>query len=322
MIKDIASKYAVYLYIFAWIYFLHELEPKMNWNSVSFDWNQARAFLATAEEGSLSAAARALGQTQPTLGRQVTALEEELGVVLFERIGRSLALTPSGLELLDHVRAMGEAAGRISMTASGQSQSIEGQVCISASDAMAAYFLPGVLKRLRRMAPKIEIEVVASNALSDLRRREADIAIRHVRPEQPDLIAKLVRESKAYLYASKEFLEERGRPSMPEDLTDSDFIGFGQTDRLITAFNGAGLNLSRRNFRIGSESGVVGWELVKQGLGIGIMSEEIAALSPDIERILPDLPPFTFPIWLTTHRELHSSARIRLVFDLLDEVLG
>lgn len=294
----------------------------MNWNSVSFDWNQARAFLATAEEGSLSAAARALGQTQPTLGRQVTALEEELGVVLFERIGRSLALTPSGLELLDHVRAMGEAAGRISMAASGRSQSIEGQVCISASDAMAAYFLPGVLKRLREMAPKIEIEVVASNALSDLRRREADIAIRHVRPEQPDLIAKLVRESKAHLYASSEFIARQGRPATPEDLSNSDFIGFGQTDRLLTALNGAGLSLTRNNFRIGSESGVVAWELMKQGLGIGIMSEEIAALTPGIERILPDLPPFTFPVWLTTHRELRSSARIRLVFDLLDEVLS
>ncbi len=294
----------------------------MNWNSISFDWNQARAFLATAEEGSLSAAARALGQTQPTLGRQVAALEAELGVILFERIGRNLSLTPSGLELLDHVRAMGEAAGRISMTASGQSQSIEGQVCISASDAMAAYLLPAVLKRLRDRAPKIEIEVVSSNALSDLRRREADIAIRHVRPEQPDLIAKLIRETNAYLYASSEFLEAHGRPTRPEALTDLDFIGFGQADRLIAALNGAGLTLTRRNFRVGSESGVVGWELVKHGLGIGIMAEEIAALTPGIERVLPDLPPFTFPIWLTTHRELRSSRRIRVVFDLLEEVLG
>ena len=102
----------------------------MNWQTVSFDWNQARAFLVTAEEGSLSAAARALGLTQPTLGRQVAALEQELDVTLFERVGRSLSLTQSGLELLDHVRAMGDAAGQISLTASGQSQTIEGHVCI------------------------------------------------------------------------------------------------------------------------------------------------------------------------------------------------
>lgn len=294
----------------------------MNWNAISFDWNQARAFLATAEEGSLSAAARALGQTQPTLGRQITALELDLGVVLFERIGRSLTLTPCGLELLDHVRAMGDAAGRISLTASGQSQSIEGQVCISASDAMAAYILPAALKRLRKEAPKIEIEVVASNALSDLRRREADIAIRHVRPEQPDLIAKLVRDARAYLYAAPEYLDSHGRPKSPADLAAHHFIGFGQPDRLIAALKDEGLEISRRNFTAGSESGVVAWEMTKQGLGIGIMAEEIAGLTPEIERVLPERPPFLFPLWLTTHRELHSSRRIRLVFDFLAEALA
>ena len=106
----------------------------MKWQTVSFDWNQARAFLVTVEEGSLTAAARALGLTQPTLGRQVAALEDSLGVTLFDRVGRSLRLTPSGLELLDHVRSMGDAAGRVSLTASGQSQTVEGQVCITASD--------------------------------------------------------------------------------------------------------------------------------------------------------------------------------------------
>ena len=99
----------------------------MDWRSVKFDWNRARAFLVTAEEGSLSAAARALGMAQPTLGRQVSALESELGVILFERAGRGLALTQSGLELVEHVRAMGDAATRVSLTASGQSQSIEGR---------------------------------------------------------------------------------------------------------------------------------------------------------------------------------------------------
>ncbi|MCJ7598755.1 MAG: LysR family transcriptional regulator, partial [Methyloceanibacter sp.] len=146
----------------------------MNWRSVAFDWNQARAFLATVEEGSLSAAARALGMTQPTLGRQVAALEQELGVVLFERVGRGLTLTPNGLELVDHVRAMRDAASQVSLTASGQSQTIEGSVCISASEAVAAYQLPPILAKLRDIAPGIEVEVVASTAVSDLRRREAD----------------------------------------------------------------------------------------------------------------------------------------------------
>src|SRR3954469_19189080 len=117
----------------------------MDWRSVKFDWNRARAFLVTAEEGSLSAAARALGMAQPTLGRQVDALEEELGVVLFERVGRGLTLTPSGLELLEHVREMGEAANRVSLAAAGQSQSIEGSICIAVSEVYAAFLLPPIL---------------------------------------------------------------------------------------------------------------------------------------------------------------------------------
>ncbi len=294
----------------------------MNWQAVSFDWNQARAFLVTAEEGSLSAAARSLGLTQPTLGRQVAALEEELGVTLFDRVGRSLSLTQAGLELLDHVRAMGDAAGRVSLTASGQSQAIEGQVCITASDAMSAYYLPPVLKRIREVAPAIEIEVVAANALRDLRRREADIAIRHVRPEHPDLIAKLVRETSARLYASTAFLESRGRPTCASDVSDAPFIGFEQSGRLLAGLNGRGLTLTKNNFKLVTDSGVAGWEMVKQGLGIGVMVEEIAAITPEVECVLPDLDPFQVPIWLVTHRELHTSRRIRLVFDLLSEALA
>ena len=110
----------------------------MDWRSVSYDWNQVRAFLATVEEGSLSAAARALGLTQPTLGRQVAGLEAALGVTLFERIGKTLVLTAPGMELLEQTRAMGEAASRLSLAATGQSTSIEGHVRISASDSPAA----------------------------------------------------------------------------------------------------------------------------------------------------------------------------------------
>ena len=294
----------------------------MNWSSISFDWNQARAFLATAEEGSLSAAARALGQTQPTLGRQVSALEKDLDVTLFERMGRSLSLTQSGMELLDHFRAMGDAASRISLAASGQSQAIEGQVSITATDVMATYHLPAVLKRLRETAPEIEIEVVASNEIRDLTRREADIAIRHIRPEQPDLIAKLIGESSAHLYASTEYLDRHGRPKAASDLSDAEFIGFERPEQLLPALNSVGLSLTRRNFKLTSANGSVIIELVKQGLGISVLVKETAALIPELEAVLPELEPFPVPTWLATHRELHTSRRIRLVFDLLAEALS
>lgn len=293
----------------------------MNWQSVAFDWNQARAFLATVEEGSLSGAARALGLTQPTLGRQVAALEAQLDVVLFERVGRSLVVTQSGLELVDHVRAMYEAANRISLTASGQSQTIEGQVRITASDVMSAHILPAALKRLREIAPLVDIDVVAANDIRDLQLREADIAIRHVRPEQPDLIARLVNEMTAHFYASRSYLDQYGQPGSLTELSDHQFVGFGDNDRMIEHLNPLGLGLTSKNFRVGSQSGVVAWEMAQHGLGIIVMADEVAAGAPGMERVAVDMDPFVFPVWLTTHRELHTSRRIRLVFDLLADFL-
>lgn len=293
----------------------------MNWKTVSFDWNQARAFLATAEEGSLSAAARALGLTQPTLGRQVTALEEELGVVLFERIGRSLELTVSGAELLAHVQTMREGAERVSLAASGQSQTIEGTVRITASDVISAYILPPVLQQIRTIAPLLEIDVVASNDLRDIQRREADIAIRHVRPEQPDLIAKLIAESSGHCYASEDYIDKFGRPTSIDDLSGHQFIGFGDVDMMINYLKPMGFNLTADNFKVGSASGVVSWELGRQGLGIVIMSDSVAKRAPEMVRLFEEGDAVTFPTWLTTHRELNTSRRIRLVFDELAEYL-
>ncbi|MCP4070780.1 MAG: LysR family transcriptional regulator [Hyphomicrobiales bacterium] len=289
----------------------------MDWSSVNFDWNRARAFLVTAEEGSLSAAARALGTTQPTLGRQVDALEQELGIVLFQRVGRGLALTPAGLELLDHVRTMGEAASRVSITAFGRSQSIEGTVCISASETYAAMLLPPVIAKLRLAEPKISVEIIASHTTSDLRRREADIAIRNFRPTEPDLIAKKIREVPARLYATPQYIKKIGNPKHPKDLDSADFINISSGDIFMNTLNGLGFNLTKNSFPILSENYLVMWELVKQGLGIGILDGNIGDAEPLVRQVLPNLEPLIFPIWLVAHRELHTSQRIRMVFDLL-----
>lgn len=294
----------------------------MDWRSVRFDWNRARAFLVTAEEGSLSAAARALGMTQPTLGRQVDALEAELDVVLFERVGRGLTLTPSGIELLDHVREMGAAATRVSLSAAGQSQSIEGTICISASEVYAAFQLPPILAKLRAMEPGIDIEVIASNATSDLRRREADIAVRSFRPTEPDLVAKKIADVPVRLYATRGYLERIGNPRLPFDLAKADFIGIGSSDALLNGLNARGFNLTRRNFPILTENYLVMWEFVKHGLGIGVIDGNIGDAEPLVERAPPDLEPMIFPVWLVTHRELNTSRRVRLVFDLLASELA
>ena len=293
----------------------------MNWKAIAFDWNQVRAFLVTAEEGSLSAAARELGLTQPTLGRQVSALENELGVTLFERVGKSLKLTQSGLELLEHVREMGAAATKISLTASGQSQDVSGKVSITASDVMSAEHLPEFLIELREAAPLISVDIVADNQISDLLRRDADIAIRHVRPEQPDLIARLVTEETAHFYAVPDYLNTNGTPRSIEELKKHFFVGFADNQRMIEILGSMGINVNENQFLYGSKNGVTAWQMTLAGLGICIMSDKVAQKYPKVIRLELGMEPIVFPIWLATHRELHTSRRIRLVFDLLADFL-
>ncbi len=294
----------------------------MNWQAISFDWNQVRAFLATAEEGSLSAAARALGQTQPTLSRQVASLEEDLGVTLFERAGRAMELTEAGRDLLEHVRVMADAATQVSLAASGQSQTVAGKVVITATGAMATYYLPPIVKKIRDQAPSLTLEIVTSNEVQDLTRREADISIRHARPTQPDLIAKLIGDSVAHLYASEEYLEHIGPISSLKDLETADFIGFDRNEEIIEAMALHGLNLQHENFTLNSRSGTVMRELVVQGLGIGFLTRDIEHLEPRVKPILPDMITLPVPLWLVTHRELHTSRRIRVVYDILAEELA
>ena len=293
----------------------------MNWQAVSFDWNQVRAFLATAEEGSLSAAARALKSTQPTVGRQVTALEEALGVTLFERAGRSFVITSAGQDLLEHVKAMGDAASRISMVASGQSQDVAGCVSITASELLAAGFLPPVIQKLRQDAPGIDIEIIASDRLEDLTRRDADIAIRHVRPDQPDLIARQLPDFKAGFFASSDYIRKHGLPRTTDDLSGHHFLGPRDTKMMLGILDGYDVKIAPDQFTLRTDSGVVMWEMMRAGLGIAVLPDGLWPRTEGVKAVFCDIPKITFPVWLATHRELHTSRRIRIVFDALADAL-
>ena len=305
---------AFFICIFVWM-------GNVDWRSIAFDWNQARAFLVTAEEGSLSAAARALGLTQPTLGRQVSALEQTLKVTLFERLGRNLVLTPSGEDLLGHVKAMGLAANQVSLSASGHSQTLEGSVCLSVSEIYAALILPTVIAKLRKTHPKIKIEIVVSNEASDLQRREADIAIRSFRPTQTELIAKKLKDVEASFYATSDYIETLGQINNLQDLQNADFISVGDNVDFIKGLQVFGLNLTESNFVISTENHIVHWEMTKQGLGIGVVPCHIGDAEQQVQRVISDFNEMKFSVWLTTHQELRTSKRIRLVFDFLAENL-
>ena len=290
----------------------------MDWRSTKFDWNRARAFLVTAEEGSLAAAARSLGMAQPTLGRQVTALEREIGVDLFTRRGRGLELTPNGIKLLAHVRLMGEAASRFSLSASGKSEFIEGNVCITASELLSAFVLPPMIQTLRDMEPGIEIEINATNEERDLNRREADIAIRNFRPTQPELITRKLGSVRGHLYAAKSYLKQLGNPKSMAELNKASYIDTEKPGRLLALLNAQGFNLSQQNFPVISNSHIVQWELVKLGAAITATVEDIGDNEPLVERlVIPGLSPIEMDLWIVTHNELRTSRRIRRVFDFL-----
>lgn len=293
----------------------------MNWQAVSFDWNHARAFLATVEAGSLSAAARALGTTQPTLSRQMSAFEAELGLTLFERTQRSMQPTATGLALAAHVRQMADGAMGLALSAAGQAESLNGIVTIAAADLMAAHHLPAALKALRDVAPQIRIGLSVSDAISDLKARDADIAIRHVRPSQPDLIARLLGEVPAGIYASAGFLSRAGKPRSPDNLRDLAWIGFDIPERVTGRLHAYQLDLPDECVRYWTSDGNAVLEMVQAGLGLSILPADIAARYDDLVAVLPEHFQLRVPVWLVTHQELLTSPRIRLVFDVLAEQL-
>lgn len=294
----------------------------MNWDAIAFDWNQVRAFLATAQTGSLSGAAKVLRTTQPTVGRQVKALEVDLGVTLFERAGRGLVLTHSGQAILEEVRAMAEAAGRVGLVAAGRNEEIAGRVTISVSDIMAVYVIPEIVAQLKERAPEIEVELVVTNALSDLTRREADIALRFVRPQEPELVARLVRRSDAQFFASPSFIRRHGRPRNAIEARDLPFIGMGPPDLMVKELAARGTDLPVSSFGLFSSSGPTAWEMARQGLGIAMMLADVAVKSPEMEVVLQEQPTIPVELWLTAHSELRESRRIRVVFDFLAEALA
>lgn len=295
----------------------------MDWRSVKFDWNRARAFYITVEEGSLSAAAKALALSQPTVSRQVMALEEELNTVLFERVGKGLELTPTGKALYEHVKSMAEAASRFSLSAAGIGADIEGKVCISATEMTAFFTLPPILAQLQRIYPKILVELVVNNASSDLKRREADIAIRAYRPEQPDLIIRKLNNMTVNLYASKQYVAQNQALFDAGRVSDAKFVGFGTDDEFSDILRKEfGLEVDHTNFSAYTTNHMVNWQLAKQHMGISGMLKEVGDNDTDMVAIFSDEQAVTGDLYLVSHRELRASMRIQRVFDYLANALG
>jgi len=285
------------------------------------DWNLIKSFVAVAETGSLSAAARRLDASQPTLGRHVAELEQTLGVTLFRRGRRGYQLTEAGAALFERGKAVSDEAAAFSMLALGSVEAIEGTVRLAASDVVAAYVLPDIVARLGAEEPGIEIEIVASNQVENLLRRDADIAIRMVRPAQNELVARKVTDIALCLAATPAYLDRHGRPRSPADLPGHRLIGFDRSDEIVRGFAAFGLSVSRSAFRMRTDNQIVLWQAVRAGVGIGIGQEPLARRDAGVEIVLPGLPLPALPVWLAMHRDVRTGIRIRRVADFLHEEL-
>ncbi|MEI8325821.1 MAG: LysR family transcriptional regulator [Betaproteobacteria bacterium] len=287
----------------------------------NFDWRLIRCFLAALEHGSLLGAARALKSSQPTMGRHLAELESQLGVVLFERTGRGLKPTAMAAQLADSARAMESCALQLTRRLSLSQSSVSGSVRISASQSVACLLLPAVLAQMREHLPEIQVEVVASNAVSNLLRREADIALRMLRPEQATLIARKIGEVAMGIYGHRSYLTRRGTPQRAEDLLAHELVGDDTVDTITRAARALGHELPKTAFSLRCDDLMVQWHAVRAGYGLGFLGQYQARFEPDLQRVLPALKIAPLPLWLAVHREIRTSARIRAVYDYLAEAL-
>lgn len=286
-------------------------------NKSTFNWALIQSFLAALDHGSLLGAARRTGVSQPTLGRHITELESQLNLVLFERTGRGLQPTTQALALAEAARAMQAGAADFSRLASGAGQSLQGSVRLSASQPVACHLLPPILAGMRQALPQVSVELVVSNAVSNLLLREADIALRMVRPEQSSLVAQRIGQVTLNACASHDYLQRRGTPQSPEDLTEHDLIAGDQQQEVQAGLEAMGFAASALRFGLRTDDLNAQWAAVRCGLGIGFMGSYLPRSEPTVAVVLPTLALPVLPMWLTVHRELRTNARIRAVFDYL-----
>lgn len=287
------------------------------------NWSYVQSFVAVAEHGSLSAAARALGASQPTLSRHIALLEEDIGARLFERSKAGMTLTDKGSVIMAQASRMADAAAQLSAISQGTEDALAGTVRITASRIVASFVLPNILTALRQSYPAIHIELVASDDTDNLLRREADIAVRMYRPTQDDVISTLCGQLDLGAYAAHSYIARRGMPGPDAaDLLNHDVIGYDRSTLIIDGMRTMGVDVDRDFFCFRSDDQVVCWQMVRAGLGVGFNQIAIGDADPSLHRISGTAPIGDIPVWLTAHPEVRKTPRIRRVFDELRGALA
>jgi DNA-binding transcriptional LysR family regulator len=276
------------------------------------DWDGFRVLLAVVSGGSFSAAARTLGISQPTAGRMVAALEEELGARLLMRRARGVALTPAGEEIIADVRRMSDGAAAAIRRARGEDMTVR----ISATERLGALWLPRHLLPLSRAMPGLRLELVVDNAVVDLSKRQADIAVRLFRPREPDLIARRVGTLGFALYASPAYLRARGTPKRVADLAKHDVIGFasGNAPSYVKWLYKI---VPEERFVLRTMSLIAQQEAARAGFGIVIGTKRILDDDDELRRVLPRARVPGMEIWLAVHEDVRRNTAVARVYDAL-----
>ena len=292
----------------------------MNIKDVNWDW--LKSFHSVAEQGSLSAAARELGTTQPTVGRHIDLLEEALGEALFIRSRDGLEPTPEGLALVPYVETMAAAQTAMVRAMSGEDDVVEGTVRLAASEVMGVEILPQMLTRFHRQYPGVSIELVLNNRLEDLMKREADLAVRMVRPTQVALIAKKIGDSPIGLFAHRDYLARHGTPETLSEIQGHIGIGPDEDKQVIEALQKKGLSISDEMFSIRTDNQVAQLALLRAGIGICGAQIHLAKKDKNLVHILQDDFQLSMEVWLVMHEGLKNTRRVRVLFDFLARELA
>lgn len=284
------------------------------------DWNLLRSLVAVVETGSLSQAAQRLGMTQPSLSRHMRELERLAGETLFDRLPSGLTPTARAQRLFERVRGMQDQVRQAEELFAESPDRVAGLVRVTTSEDFSVNVLPAWLAELMQQEPDLEIDLRATDTVENLVRRDADIAVRFVRPDQPGVIARRVGSVQVGLYASHDYLARHGEPQTLEDAARHLLIG-QDSDKMALDAEGTELPDFLR-FRFRAESSQARLAAVMAGMGIGHMLTSTGEARPQLRRVLPQVLNIGLDIWLCGHDDLRRSARIRRVFDFLDARLS
>src|SRR5215472_6617033 len=285
--------------------------------STDIGWELYRSFLSVLKEGSLSGAARALGITQPTVGRHVSALEKSFGLALFTRSRAGLLPTEAALALRAYAQEMQSTAAALQRAAASQGEGVRGTVRVSASEVVGAEVLPSIVASLRKTHPRLTVELVSTNRLQDLLLREADIAVRMAPPRQESLLARRVGVVPVGLFAHKSYLADHGTPKSVSELSQHALIGFDEETPYLRTARKAFPLWSRAAFSLRTDSDVGQVALIRAGCGIGVCQVALAQRHPDLVRVLPLKFELKLDTWVVMHENLRTSPRCKVTFDAL-----